>query len=107
MCGIAGIVDRSLAAEDIAAIVRRMTDAIVHRGPDDDGAFVADGVGIGMRRLSIIDVAGGNQPIASEDGSTQLVLNRELYNYQELRASLTALADVCRWPSGTEVVVHR
>ena len=106
MCGIAGIVDRSLAAEDIAAIVRRMTDAIVHRGPDDDGAFVADGVGIGMRRLSIIDVAGGKQPIASEDGSTQVVLNGELYNYQELRASLTARGHVFRTQSDTEVIVH-
>jgi asparagine synthase (glutamine-hydrolysing) len=106
MCGIAGIVDRELAAREIAPIVRRMTDAIVHRGPDDDGAFVTDGAGIGMRRLSIIDVAGGKQPIASEDGATQVVLNGELYNYQQLRATLIGRGHVFRTRSDTEVIVH-
>jgi asparagine synthase (glutamine-hydrolysing) len=106
MCGIAGIVDDGLAAADIRPIVQRMTDSLTHRGPDDQGSFATDGIGLGMRRLSIIDVAGGRQPIASEDGSTHVVLNGELYNYLQLRAALSSRGHVFRTRSDTEVIVH-
>jgi asparagine synthase (glutamine-hydrolysing) len=106
MCGIAGIVDRDLPASDIRPIVQRMTDAIEHRGPDDEGAFVSDGAGLGMRRLSIIDVAGGRQPISNEDGSVQVVFNGEIYNYLELRRDLSRRGHVFRTNSDTEVIAH-
>jgi asparagine synthase (glutamine-hydrolysing) len=106
MCGIAGIVDHHHCADDIRTIVRRMTDSITHRGPDDDGAFVSHGVGLGMRRLSIIDLAGGRQPIANEDGRVQVVFNGEIYNYLELRHDLIRRGHVFRTNSDTEVIAH-
>jgi asparagine synthase (glutamine-hydrolysing) len=106
MCGIAGIVDPSLASNQIATILQRMTDVLIHRGPDDEGFFVDDGVGIGMRRLSIIDLAGGRQPIASEDGLVQVVFNGEIYNYAELQSNLRRQGHVFRTRSDTEVIVH-
>ena len=78
MCGIAGFAGWQLGADDAARTVRAMCDAIVHRGPDDSGYFVAPEVALGMRRLSIIDVAGGQQPIANEHGSIQVVFNGEI-----------------------------
>ncbi len=66
------------------ATIRRMCDMIVHRGPDDEGIFVKDGAGLGMRRLSIIDLAGGHQPLFNEDESAWIVYNGEVYNFQEL-----------------------
>jgi asparagine synthase (glutamine-hydrolysing) len=83
-----------------------MTDALVHRGPDDDGFFVRDAVGLGMRRLSIIDVAGGRQPLSNEDGSVQVVFNGEIYNYLELRNQLSTQGHVFRSHSDTEVIAH-
>ena len=106
MCGIAGIVDPSLSTHEIRHILQEMTDAIIHRGPDDEGFFVAEGVGLGMRRLSIIDVAGGRQPIASEDGRVQVVFNGEIYNYPELRADLRGRGHLFRTHSDTEVIAH-
>src|SRR4029078_9917271 len=85
MCGIAGIVGwngRTVDAED----VRSMCDAIVHRGPDDSGIYAGPGVAIGMRRLSIIDLATGRQPVRNEDGTVWVVFNGEIYNFKELRA---------------------
>ncbi|HET7427401.1 MAG TPA: hypothetical protein VFJ50_10190, partial [Gemmatimonadales bacterium] len=87
MCGIVGTAGPGLAAEDH---VLRMCDAIRHRGPDDWGTFVDGGVGLGMRRLSIIDLAGGHQPLGNEDGSVTVVLNGEIYNYGALRQELIA-----------------
>ena len=87
MCGIAGIIGRegeALAADQ----VRRMTDAIVHRGPDDEGIRAQGRVGLGMRRLSIIDLAGGQQPIYNEDRSVCVVFNGEIYNFPQLRKEL-------------------
>jgi len=88
MCGIAGFVnvDPSRPAEQ--GVVRAMTDAIVHRGPDDEGFHVQGGVALGMRRLAIIDLQTGQQPISNEDGSIWVVFNGEVYNYQELREEL-------------------
>src|SRR5438270_169592 len=106
MCGIAGIVDPGLAPQDIPPILQRMTGALIHRGPDDEGFFVAGGVGLGMRRLSIIDVAGGNQPIASENAQVQVVFNGEIYNYPLLRAELSRRGHVFRTCSDTEVIAH-
>ncbi len=86
--------------------VRPMTDVIRHRGPDDEGFFVADGVGLGMRRLSIIDVEGGHQPIFNEDESVVVVFNGEIYNYRELRHDLQQRGHRFATASDTEVLVH-
>ena len=87
--------------------LKAMADAIAHRGPDADGFFVDDdGVGLAHRRLSIIDLAGGDQPIGNEDGSIQIVFNGEIYNYQELRSRLESKGHVFRTHSDTETIVH-
>src|SRR6266581_4230277 len=105
MCGIAGMVARE--GETITADqVRRMTDTIVHRGPDDEGIHVRDNVGLGMRRLSIIDLAGGHQPIYNEDRSVAVVFNGEIYNFLELRQGLESRGHQFSTHSDTEVIVH-
>lgn len=106
MCGIAGFVNSGLDAEEAGALLRSMTDIIRHRGPDDDGHWLGDGAGLGMRRLSIIDVAGGQQPIANEDGSVIVVFNGEIYNYQQLRRALEATGHQFATNSDTETIVH-
>ena len=106
MCGIAGLVDPGMPVADIHRTLQPMTDAIAHRGPDDEGFYAAEGVGLGMRRLSIIDLAGGRQPIASEDGHVQVVFNGEIYNYRELHARLSGRGHVFRTRSDTEAIVH-
>jgi asparagine synthase (glutamine-hydrolysing) len=83
-----------------------MTDVIAHRGPDDDGTYVSGGIGLGMRRLSIIDLKGGRQPVHNEDRSVHLVFNGELYNYRSLRSQLASRGHVFATDSDTEVVVH-
>jgi asparagine synthase (glutamine-hydrolysing) len=103
MCGIVGMVGPGAGTE---AELARMCDAIRHRGPDDWGTFAEEGVGLGMRRLSIIDLAGGHQPIANEDGSVQLVLNGEIYNHDALRRELVARGHTFRTRTDTEVLVH-
>jgi len=106
MCGIAGIV--SAAADDRieATTIRRMCQSIVHRGPDDEGIFVKDGTGLGMRRLSIIDLAGGRQPVFNEDRSVWVVFNGEIYNFPELRSDLEKRGHRFYTHSDTEVIVH-
>lgn len=105
MCGIAGILrfDRRPVAP---GEVRAMNRTMVHRGPDDEGVWVGDGVGLGMRRLSIIDLATGQQPIANEDGTVRVIQNGEIYNYRELRRELEGRGHVFRTESDTEVIVH-
>ena len=105
MCGIVGIYQPGLARAEIAQRLSRMNDAIVHRGPDDEGQFASDGVGIGMRRLSIIDVAGGQQPISNEDGTIHVVNNGEIYNHKDLRERLESRHQF-RCHSDTEAIVH-
>ncbi len=83
-----------------------MCDVIRHRGPDDEGMFVADGAALGMRRLSIIDLAGGHQPIRNEDGTIWVVFNGEIYNYRELRAELIAHGHTFYTETDTETIVH-
>lgn len=105
MCGIAGIFgvgDKVAVRQEVEA----MCDALATRGPDDDGYYVNDGIGLGMRRLSIIDLATGKQPVHNEDGSVQVVLNGEIYNFRELRRSLQALGHQFYTASDTEVIVH-
>jgi len=106
MCGIAGFVGKAANGADAAELLRRMCDAIRHRGPDDSGYHVAPGVAIGMRRLSIIDVAGGHQPMVNEDGTVHVVFNGEIYNYQHLRARLLAGRHRLTTSSDTETLVH-
>ncbi len=105
MCGIAGMIGRpgeTVTPEQ----VRQMTDAIVHRGPDDEGMHVQGKVGLGMRRLSIIDLAGGHQPIYNEDGTVAVVFNGEIYNFPQLRQELESRGHQFRTHSDTEVIVH-
>jgi asparagine synthase (glutamine-hydrolysing) len=106
MCGIAGFAGDLADGPDAAERLRRMCDAIRHRGPDDSGYYVAPGIAIGMRRLSIIDVAGGHQPMTNEDGSVHVVFNGEIYNYQSLRDRLLAGRHRLTTRSDTETLVH-
>ena len=105
MCGIAGIV-APIGSQLISETMGRMTDAIVHRGPDDQGHVIGDNIGIGMRRLSIIDVAGGQQPIANETGDIHVICNGEIYNHDELRTELIAKGHRFKTGSDAEVIVH-
>jgi asparagine synthase (glutamine-hydrolysing) len=106
MCGICGIFEFERREEISQECVRRMTDTIIHRGPDDEGIFVGPGIGLGFRRLSIIDVAGGHQPISNEDGRIWVMLNGEIYNYPELRQELLGRGHTFTTHSDTESIVH-
>src|SRR5438034_4093532 len=101
MCGICGIV-----GPIDASVLRSMTQTMIHRGPADAGSDLAEGTGLGARRLSIIDVAGGHQPISNEDGTIAVVFNGEIYNYRELRARLETQGHRFASRSDTEVLVH-
>jgi asparagine synthase (glutamine-hydrolysing) len=106
MCGIAGIVhaDRGFAID--RAVLARMTDSMSHRGPDHGGYFFSPGVGIGHRRLSIIDLVGGDQPLYNEDRSVAVICNGEIYNFRELRPELEARGHRFATNSDSEVIVH-
>src|ERR1044071_3093548 len=106
MCGIAGGLFNDRGAAVQPAQLRAMLDAIAHRGPDDSGMHVDGPIGIGSRRLAIIDIAGGHQPMANEDSSVQVVYNGECYNFQDLRRELTGFGHVFHTASDTEVLVH-
>jgi asparagine synthase (glutamine-hydrolysing) len=105
VCGIAGIV-RWDGAPVLEQEIRGMCGAIVHRGPDEEGVYIGDGVAIGMRRLSIIDLEGGHQPISNEDGTIWIVFNGEIYNYRELRRDLERDGHTFKTDSDTETIVH-
>jgi len=105
MCGIAGIAGSPRRPVD-EALLRTMNDALWHRGPDDDGYLVRDQVGLAMRRLSIIDVAGGRQPIHNEDKTVWVVFNGEIYNHDELREDLQQRGHQFYTRSDTETLVH-
>ncbi len=107
MCGIAGYLGIPLSEEERIPFLHRMCDAIVHRGPDDDGYFTDGSAGLGMRRLSIIDLSTGHQPMTSEDGSKQIVFNGEVYNYRDLRPRLQAQGHSFRTQSDTEVILRQ
>jgi asparagine synthase (glutamine-hydrolysing) len=106
MCGIAGILHFDGARPAADAVVRRMTHTLAHRGPDGDGYFMHGGVGLGHRRLSIIDLATGDQPFMSEDKNLILVYNGELYNYLEIRSELKSRGRRFRTESDTEVLLQ-
>ena len=106
MCGIAGMVSAAAGERIEASVIHRMCQAIVHRGPDDEGLFVKDGTGLGMRRLSIIDLSGGHQPVFNEDRTVWVVFNGEIYNFPELREDLLKRGHHFYTHSDTEVIVH-
>ncbi len=107
MCGLAGIFHPGTGEPVDAPLLRRMTTALAHRGPDGDGFHVEPGIGLGHRRLAIIDVAGGHQPMFNEDGSVVIVFNGEIYNFAELRPRLEALGHVfSSHHSDTETIIH-
>ena len=86
MCGISGFINYKMIQD--RDLLKRSLDCIIHRGPDDDGMFFAEGFSMGMRRLSIIDIAHGKQPISNEDQTVTVVFNGEIYNHLELRKEL-------------------
>src|SRR3970040_1159956 len=106
MCGIYGIAGLDWNPSLDREVLARMGRVIVHRGPDDDGHFYNGGGGLGMRRLSIIDLKGGHQPIANEDETIWVVCNGEIYNFKELRDDLEKKGHHFRTHSDTEVIVH-
>lgn len=105
MCGIVGFVNKNISEQD-RTILEKMNGAIVHRGPDDDGFYLGEGVALGMRRLSIIDVAGGKQPIHNADKTKWIVFNGEIYNYQQLREGLEKRGHQFYTNSDTEAIIH-
>jgi asparagine synthase (glutamine-hydrolysing) len=107
MCGIAGIVDDTLPAQERGRRVRAMCDAMVHRGPDDEGQWSDETVSIGMRRLSIVDLPSGHQPMATPDERWWIVFNGEIFNYKELRPGLEARGASFRTTSDTEVLLEQ
>jgi len=106
MCGICGILHYDREAKADNDEVRRMNEAIIHRGPDEDGFYINGRVGMAMRRLSIIDLTSGQQPIGNEDGTIWIVYNGEIYNFPELRRDLESKGHHFRTNSDTEAVVH-
>jgi len=106
MCGIAGVVSATRESNITEALVRHMCNQIVHRGPDDEGIYVADGAGLGMRRLSIIDLFGGHQPVFNEDRTSWIVFNGEIYNFPELRPELESRGHRFYTKTDTEVIIH-
>src|SRR5205823_12919909 len=106
MCGIAGIVGVEPGYSAQAAEVQQMCQTIVHRGPDDEGIYLHGRAGLGMRRLSIIDLSTGHQPIHNEDRNIWVVFNGEIYNFPELRPELEARGHHFSTHSDTETIVH-
>ena len=106
MCGITGVMQFRDGARVEPETLRQMCAAMVHRGPDDEGIYTAGSVGIGMRRLSIVDLATGHQPLSNEDGTVWIVFNGEIYNHAALREKLQSLGHQYRTHSDTETIVH-
>ena len=106
MCGLTGVFHSDARGEIDPAMLRRMNDAIAYRGPDGDGFHIEPGVGLGHRRLSIVDVAGGGQPMYNEDETVVIIFNGEIYNFPALRPQLQAMGHVFRNRCDTEAVIH-
>ena len=104
MCGISGFVYHDRERFAAPEVVKRMCDTLVHRGPDDDGFYVKGNVALGMRRLSIIDLVTGHQPISNEDGKVWIVFNGEIYNFAELRDDLRAKGHEFATNTDTEAI---
>ncbi len=105
MCGIVGLLNFDGAPVD-KDIVLKMCASLVHRGPDDEGVYIADGIGLGHRRLSVIDLVSGHQPLGNKDKTIWITYNGEIYNYVELRKQLIGLGHQFATESDTEVIVH-
>src|SRR6202167_3107121 len=106
MCGICGQYNFDSQTPVVRQEIERMTRSITHRGPDDEGYYIAGPLGFGFRRLSIIDLAGGHQPMSDREESVWVVFNGEIYNFPELRSELEQYGHVFRTNSDTEVIVH-
>ena len=106
MCGICGKLNFDREEQVAPELVKAMADTIQHRGPDDDGYYISGPLGLGFRRLSIIDLNTGHQPISNEDGTVWIVFNGEIYNYQELRQHLQTKGHIFKTQTDTEVIVH-
>src|SRR5690242_13655111 len=106
MCGIAGVVRFARDAKVEASLLRHMCAAMVHRGPDDEGVYTERNVGLAVRRLSIVDLATGHQPLSNEDGTVWIAFNGEIYNHPALREQLIARGHRYRTRSDTETIVH-
>ncbi|MFZ2884357.1 MULTISPECIES: XrtA/PEP-CTERM system amidotransferase [Nitrosomonas] len=106
MCGITGVFDTRSTSEIDRNLLHRMNETLTHRGPDEGEVYVESGLGLGHRRLSIMDVSSGQQPLFNEDGSVVVVFNGEIYNFQKLVGELTALGHRFRTHCDTEVIVH-
>lgn len=106
MCGVSGIFNLSAHLPIDAGVLQTINRIQQHRGPDDEGYFIDDHIGLAHRRLSIIDLSGGHQPVFNENKSVCVVFNGEIYNYQPLVEELTALGHVFATHSDTEVIVH-
>lgn len=106
MCGICGKLMLDSEAAVSPALVKAMADTIAHRGPDDEGYYVSGPIGLGFRRLSIIDLQSGHQPLSNENGTIWIVFNGEIYNYQELRELLLRKGHIFKTRTDTEVIVH-
>ncbi len=106
MCGICGIAHKSQSHHVPPSLIDSMCQTIIHRGPDDQGVFVENNIGLGARRLSILDVAGGHQPLANEDSSVWAAHNGEIYNCPELRNELKGHGHIFKSNTDTEIFVH-
>ena len=106
MCGICGQFNFGSDSPVDSDAIKKMADAIAHRGPDDEGQYIAGSIGLGFRRLSIIDLVGGHQPMSDADGSVWVVFNGEIYNFPELKIELQSHGHIFRTNSDTEVIVH-
>ena len=107
MCGINGIAFSSRSGRCVdATVLQRMRDVITHRGPDDEGIYIDGAVGLGHRRLSIVHVAAGHQPMSNEDGSLQIIYNGEIYNHADYRDELIARGHVYKTHCDTETILH-
>ena len=106
MCGICGIAYKDSERVVNSNTLIRMRDTMIHRGPDDCGLFIDHNIGLGHRRLSIIDISGGHQPMTNEDGSIWIVYNGEIYNFKEIRKNLEAKGHIFKTKTDTEVIIH-
>ncbi len=107
MCGIAGMFRYPADAETRRRLVASMGEAIRHRGPDDQGEYADEDITLGMQRLSIIDLPGGHQPIATDDGLIHIIFNGEIYNYRDVRTDLQQSGETFRTNSDTEVILRQ
>jgi asparagine synthase (glutamine-hydrolysing) len=106
MCGVCGQFNLRNNGGISAETLSKMTNSMVHRGPDDEGYHISGAIGLGFRRLSIIDLDGGHQPMSDRSGSVWVVFNGEIYNFPELRKELEAHGHVFKTKSDTEVIIH-